>query len=89
MPDFGYLTLVAGLVHGVLHAARYIYADTSGMMYNTDAGRSGLIACFLLLPIVLPMRFEVFRTKVRDKYSTPLSSTEKYMPRAQDEPVGP
>ena len=65
-PDFGYLTFVAGLVHSILHAARYIYANTADIMYKTDACRSGLIACFLLLPIVLPMKFELLRTNVRN-----------------------
>lgn len=63
--DFGYITLVASLVHSALHAARYVYANMAYIMYETDAGRSGVIACALMLPIVLPMRFEVFRTKVR------------------------
>lgn len=63
--DFGYLTLLASLVHGILHAARYMYANMAYIMYETDAGRSGLVASFLLLPIVLPMKFEFFRNKVR------------------------
>lgn len=56
---------MASLVHSILHAARYIYANMAYIMYETDAGRSGVIACALLLPIVLPMKFEYFRTKVR------------------------
>lgn len=63
--DFGYLTLIAGLVHSILHAARYIYANMAYIMYETDAGRSGLIACLLLLFVVPPMKFEFFKTKVR------------------------
>lgn len=34
-------------------------------MYKTDACRSGLIAFLLMLPIVLPMKCELLRTKVR------------------------
>lgn len=34
-------------------------------MYETDAGRSGLIAFLFMFFIVLPMKFEYFRTKVR------------------------
>lgn len=63
--DFGFLTFLAALVHSILHAARYIYANQTYIMYETDAGRSGLIACALLFPIVLPMRFEFMRTRVR------------------------
>lgn len=64
--DFGSLTLVAGLVHSILHAARYIYANMAYIMVETDAGRSGLIACFLLLFIVPPMKFEFFKARVRN-----------------------
>lgn len=65
LSDFGYLTLIAGLVHSILHAARYIYANTAYIMYETDAGRSGLVACLFLLFVVPPMKFEFFKAKVR------------------------
>lgn len=62
--DFGYLTLISGYEHGLLHCARHIVAGSSELIYDTDNGRSGMVACLLLLPIVLPMKFEFFRTKV-------------------------
>lgn len=62
--DFGYLTLISGYEHGLLHCARHIVAGNSELIYDTDNGRSGMVACLLLLPIVLPMKFEFFRTKV-------------------------
>lgn len=39
-------------------------ADNAELIYDTDNGRSGMVACMLLLPIVVPMKFEYFRTKV-------------------------
>lgn len=62
--DFGYLSLVAALEHAILHCARFIYAKQAYLIYETDTGRSGVVGCILLLPIVLPMKFEFFRTKV-------------------------
>ena len=53
-------------MHSVLHVVRYVYADAAYILYETDACRSGLIACLLMLPIVLPMKFEFLRTKVRN-----------------------
>lgn len=50
--------------HGLLHCARHIVASNSHLIYETDNGRSGVVGCILLLPIVLPMKFEFFRTKV-------------------------
>ncbi|CBN78808.1 putative respiratory burst oxidase homolog protein [Ectocarpus siliculosus] len=61
---FGFLTLVAGWAHGVLHLARVSYADEKFLMYETHAFRSGIFAILLLLPIVLPMRFSFFRNKM-------------------------
>lgn len=69
--DFGYLSLVAALEHATLHCARFIYAKNSHLIYGTDTGRSGLVGCVLLLPIVLPMKFEFFRTKVREVRRVP------------------
>lgn len=63
--DFGFLTLCAGLEHGVLHCIRFIYSHNAWLIYETDVGRSGMVGCMLLLPIVLPMKFEFFRTKVQ------------------------
>ena len=62
--DFGYLTLMAALEHGILHCTRFIYAKQAYLIYETDTGRSGVIGCLLLLPIVLPMKFDFLRTKV-------------------------
>lgn len=56
--------LVAAMEHAILHCARFIYAKEAFLIWSTDTGRSGLIGCLLLLPIVLPMKFEFFRTKV-------------------------
>ena len=67
MTDFGYLTLISGYEHGLLHCARHIVAGNSELIYDTDNGRSGMVACLLLLPIVLPMKFEFFRTRVRKR----------------------
>lgn len=64
--DFGYLSMVAALEHGLLHCLRFAHAKQQYLIYETDTGRSGVIGCLLLLPIVLPMRFEFFRTKVRE-----------------------
>ena len=64
--DFGYLSLIAALEHATLHCARFIYAKNSHLIYETDTGRSGLVGCILLLPIVLPMKFEAIRAKVRN-----------------------
>ena len=64
-PDFGYLSLIAAAEHAILHCARFIYAKNSHLIYETDTGRSGLAGCVLMLPIVLPMKFEYIRTKVR------------------------
>eukprot|EP00904_Undaria_pinnatifida_P005548 jgi/Undpi1/2122/HiC_scaffold_12.g05508.m1 len=61
---FGYLTLVSGFEHGLLHCSRFIIARQSYLIYETDTGRSGMVACLLMLPIVLPMKFEFFRTKI-------------------------
>ena len=69
--DFGYLSLVAALEHATLHCARFIYAKNSYLIYGTATGRSGLVGCVLLLPIVLPMKFEFIRTKVRETRRTP------------------
>lgn len=63
-PDFGYLSLMAAFEHGILHCVRFTYANEAYIIYETDTGRSGLIGCLLLLPIVLPMKFEFLRTKV-------------------------
>ncbi|CAN0019892.1 unnamed protein product, partial [Ectocarpus sp. 13 AM-2016] len=62
--DFGFLTLVAGWAHGVLHLARVSYAGEKFLMYETHAFRSGIFAILVLLPIVLPMRFSFFRKKM-------------------------
>ena len=56
---------MAALEHGILHCARFIYAKRAYLLYQTDTGRSGVVGCLLLLPIVLPMKFELFKTKVR------------------------
>ena len=56
---------MAGVIHSILHAARYIYANEAYIMYETVAGRSVLIAFLFMFFIVLPMKFEYFRTKVR------------------------
>lgn len=64
--DFGFLSMVAALEHGLLHCIRFAHAKQSYLIYETDTGRSGVIGCLLLLPIVLPMKFEVLRTKVRE-----------------------
>lgn len=56
---------MAALEHGILHCARFIYAKQAYLLYQTDTGRSGVVGCLLLLPIVLPMKFELFKTKVR------------------------
>eukprot|EP00903_Cladosiphon_okamuranus_P007702 g7464.t1 len=61
---FGFLTLIAGVAHGCLHLARVTYASEAFLMYETDAFRSGIVAMLLLLPIVLPMRFRFFHTKL-------------------------
>lgn len=63
--DFGYLTLVSGWEHALLHCARFIISDKAFLIYETDTGRSGMVACLLMLPVVLPMRFDFFRKKVR------------------------
>ena len=62
--DFGQLTLVAAFVHTILHCARFTYGGQAYIIYETDTGRSGVIGCILLLPIVLPMKLECLRTKV-------------------------
>lgn len=64
LTDFGLLSLVAALEHGALHCARFIYAKQANLIYETATGRSGVIGCLLLLPIVLPMKTEYLRTKV-------------------------
>lgn len=64
LTDFGYLSLVAALEHGALHCARFIYAKQANLIYQTATGRSGVIGCLFLLPIVLPMKTEYLRTKV-------------------------
>eukprot|EP00904_Undaria_pinnatifida_P005570 jgi/Undpi1/2142/HiC_scaffold_12.g05528.m1 len=61
---FGYLTLVATLEHAILHCVRFISAKQAYLIYGTDTGRSGMVGCILLLPIVLPMKFEFIRTKI-------------------------
>lgn len=63
--DFGYLTLAAGFEHGILHCIRFTVANQAWIIYETDTGRSGMVACLLLLPIVLPMKFDFFKKKVR------------------------
>lgn len=63
--DFGYLTLAAGFEHGILHCIRFSVANQAWIIYETDTGRSGMVGCLLLLPIVLPMRFDFFKKKVR------------------------
>eukprot|EP00904_Undaria_pinnatifida_P005569 jgi/Undpi1/2141/HiC_scaffold_12.g05527.m1 len=61
---FGYLSLMAAFEHGILHCIRFAHAKQEYLVWKTDTGRSGVVGCVLLLPIVLPMRFEVFRTKM-------------------------
>eukprot|EP00752_Nemacystus_decipiens_P012591 g11151.t1 len=58
---FGYMTLIFSYVHGILHCARYIVACEAWIIYGTAVGRSGLVACVLFLPIVLPMKFDFFK----------------------------
>eukprot|EP00752_Nemacystus_decipiens_P012303 g10908.t1 len=61
---FGYLTLAAGFEHGILHCIRFTVANQAWIIYETDTGRSGMVACLLLLPIVLPMKFDFFKKKM-------------------------
>ena len=58
--------MMAALEHGLLHCIRFAHAKQTNLIYDTDTGRSGVIGCFLLLPIVLPMKFEILKTKVRE-----------------------
>ena len=62
--DFGYISLGAAAEHAILHCARFIYAGNSHLIYETDTGRSGLVGCLLMLPIVLPMKYEFIKNKV-------------------------
>lgn len=62
--DFGYMTLVAGFEHGIIHCIRFTVANEAWIIYETDTGRSGMAACLLLLPIVLPMKFDFFKKRV-------------------------
>lgn len=64
--DFGYLTLAAGFVHGILHCVRFSVANQAWIITDMDTGRSGVVACILLLPIVLPMKFDWFKKRVRE-----------------------
>ena len=66
-PDFGSMTLVVGFEHGILHYIRLLVAGDAWIIYGMDVGRSGMVACLLLLPIVLPMKFDFFKKRVRPK----------------------
>ena len=59
------MTLVAGFEHGILHCIRFIVAGDAWIIYGMDVGRSGTVACLLLLPIVLPMKYDFFKKRVR------------------------
>lgn len=65
--DFGYLTLVSGWEHGILHIARFAVGKEAHLLYVTSVGRSGVIAMLMLVPIVLPMKYNYFRGKVSQK----------------------
>lgn len=62
--DFGYLMLIAGVGHGVLHIVRFSIGGDADLLYKTDAGRSGVICMLLLFPVVLPMKFKWFKDRV-------------------------
>ena len=72
--DFGYLTLAAGFEHGILHCIRFSVANQAWIIYETDTGRSGMVACLLLLPIVLPMKFDFFKKKASVPQSEDIES---------------
>ncbi|CAM9369134.1 unnamed protein product [Hapterophycus canaliculatus] len=61
---FGFLTLLCGVAHGILHLARVAYANEAYLMHDTNAFRSGILAMLLLFPIVLPMRFNFIRRRI-------------------------
>ncbi|CAM9989303.1 unnamed protein product, partial [Sphacelaria rigidula] len=61
---FGYMMLVAGVEHGVLHIIRYSIGGNADLLHKTNSGRSGVICMLLLFPIVLPMKFQWFKDKV-------------------------
>ena len=75
--DFGYLTLVAGWEHAILHCARFIVAGNAFLIYEKDTSRSGLVACVVLLPIVLPMKYDFFKKKVGRNVENTHHSTRK------------
>lgn len=68
--DFGYLMLIAGVEHGVLHIILFSIGGDADLLYKTDVGRSGVICMLLLFPIVLPMRFKWFKDRVSDVHTT-------------------
>ncbi|CAM9864420.1 unnamed protein product, partial [Sphacelaria rigidula] len=61
---FGYMMLIAGVGHGILHIIRFSIGGDADLLYKTDAGRSGVICMLFLFPVVLPMRFKWFKDKV-------------------------
>lgn len=63
--DFGYLTLAAGMEHGALHVIRYAIRGETDLLYTTNTGRSGVICTLLLFPVVLPMKYQWFKDRVR------------------------
>lgn len=70
--DFGLLTLVCGVLHGVTHIVRCLYESGEAIMYATPMYRSGLVAMLLLLPTALPMSIGFLKDKVgRVRFSAP------------------
>lgn len=75
--DFGYLTLVSGWEHGILHIARFAVGNEAHLLYVTNVGRSGVFAMLMLVPIVLPMKYNYFRGKVSEYIVTFLLPTRR------------
>lgn len=62
--DFGVVTLVCSVIHGVAHIARMFHEGDMPYMVHSTTNRSGLVALLLLFPTALPMWIGFLKTAV-------------------------
>lgn len=81
MADFGSLTVLFGLIHGLAHMARSFTEGLERKLIEKPMDRSGLVALFLLLPIAVPMMFAPLRSLVSEPRQQCVCMRSSLVPR--------